>query len=144
MPWKSFYKKTCKICSLYLPHIAATKQEIVQFINQLPKPFIIMGDLNARSAVWKDTGWNEKGRVTEEILLDTDVVLLNNGSVTHDHSQTNSYSVIDLTDCKVDFVHTVLKDLYDCDHYPIHVELPNNILSLKVNKFNIEKAHWTQ
>ena len=87
----------------------------------------------ARSAVWKDTGGNEKGRVTEEILLDTDVVLLNNGPVTHYHSQTNSYSVTDLTlcsaDCQVYFVHTVLEDLYDGDHYPIHVELTNNIPS---------------
>ena len=69
--------------------------------------------------------------------------------MTHYCSQTNSYSLIDLTlcsaDCQVDFVHTVLEDLYDSDHYPIHVVLTNNdILPLKVNKFNIEKADWTQ
>ena len=45
---KHFYlEKTYTICSIYLSHIPITKQDIIQLINQLPKPFIFMGDMNA-------------------------------------------------------------------------------------------------
>ena len=145
---KIYLQRTYTVCSIYLPHIPVTKLEIVQLINQLPKPFIIMGDMNARSAMWYDRQTNEKGRIIEEILLENDIAVVNCRDPTHYHSQTNSYSIVDLaicsSDCQIDFQHEVISDLYDSDHYPGKLKLlGNNIIPAKLNKFSIKKADWT-
>ena len=44
--------KSYTVCSLYLPHIPVTKAEIQNLMNQLPKPFILVGDMNARYKQW--------------------------------------------------------------------------------------------
>ena len=120
---------------------------MIQLLAQLPRPFLIMGDMNARSAVWNDAERKEKGRLFEEILLEEDVALLNDGAVTQYHSQTDSYSVIDLTlcspECMVDFSYSVDDELYDSDHYPVHIELAtSNLIPLRLNEFNVRKADW--
>ena len=144
---KIYLDKVYTICSLYLPHVPVSKQEINHLIAQLPKPFMIMGDMNARSSIWNNTDRNEKGKIFEDILLETEVVLLNDGTRTHYHSQTNTTSAIDLTlcspDCQLDFTYSVLEELYDSDHYPVHIELVNNnILPMRLERFNTKKADW--
>ena len=90
------------VCSNYLPHEQVRKHQIIRIIEQLPRPFLIMGDMNARSPLWGDTVRNEKGTLIAEIMLETDVIIMNNGNPTHYHSQTNIHSVIDLTICSPD------------------------------------------
>ena len=103
---KIYLQRTYTVCSIYLPHIPVTKLEMVLLINQLPKPFIIMGDTNAISAMWYDRQTNEKGRIIEEILLENDIAVINCRDSTNYHSQTNSYSIVDLaicsSDCQID------------------------------------------
>ena len=55
--------------------------------------------MNARSSIWNNTDKNEKGKIIEDVLLEADVVLLNDGTLTHYHSQSNTNSVIDLALC---------------------------------------------
>ena len=44
------------LCSLYLPPgEEVTKQELQNLLDQLPKPFIVMGDFNAHHPMWLDT-----------------------------------------------------------------------------------------
>ena len=98
-----------------------------------------MGDMNARSRIWGATTRNSKSKIFEEILQDTDVVIINDGANTHYHRQTNTFSDIDLTvcspDCQLDFGHKVLETRYDSDHYPIQIEiLNNNVIPVKINK----------
>ena len=136
------------VCSIYLPHEQVRKHQIIRIIEQLPRPFLIMGDMNARSPLWGDTVRNEKGTLFEEIMLETDVIIMNNGNPTHYHSQTNTHSVIDLTicspDCQIDFAYEVIDNLYDSDHYPVQIKfIGNNVIPAKIEKFNINKANWT-
>jgi len=92
--------RTYSICSVYLPHLQITKQEISSLITQLQPPFLILGDMNARSPVWGDHGVsspNARGLIFEQLLLEHRISLLNDESNTHYHVQTNSYSTIDLS-----------------------------------------------
>ena len=50
----------------------------MQLINQLPKPFIIMGDMSALSAMWGDTSRNDKWKIVEEVALEANVIVMNN------------------------------------------------------------------
>ena len=72
-------------------------------------------------------------------------MLLNDGTRTHYHSQTNIASVTEITlrspDCQLYFTYYVLEKLYDGDHYPVHIELVNNnLLPMKLERFNTKKA----
>ena len=108
-----------------------------------------MGDMNAKSTMWGEQSKNAKGKIFEELVVEEDLVILNSGTATHYHVQTNSYSVVDLTirsaDCQLQFAYEVLDSLYDSDHYPIKIEFTvNNTITTKVNKFNIKKANWVK
>ena len=135
------------ICSVYLPHITVTKAEILQLIQQLPEPFLLLGDMNARHQLWGEEQDNTKGKIFEELLTDEDIILLNNNEPTHYHIQTNSYTTIDLSiassDCFLDFSQKILPNLHGSDHYPIMI---NKILAQRLgepsNRFKTEKADW--
>ena len=45
--------KKVTICSIYLPpNGVLSKNSLVDLINQLPHPFILVGDFNGHSKVW--------------------------------------------------------------------------------------------
>ena len=52
--------KTYTICTLYLPHQNVRKQDIQNLINQLPQPFLLLGDMNAHSPTWGSSSENER------------------------------------------------------------------------------------
>ena len=68
------------ICSLYLPHIPVTREEIHHLISQLPTPFLLLGDMNARHEFWGEPVNNDKGNIIHDILLSSNVSLLNSDS----------------------------------------------------------------
>ena len=146
---KVYWHKQYTICSVYLPHTEVTKQEIQNLIDQLPVPFLILGDFNARSTQWGDSTGNGKGRIMEDILLENDIILLNNNQPTHYHIQTNSYSNIDLSiasaDCVTDFSYSILEYLHGSDHYPIKIDIiDNSALFQNHIRYKVNKANWTQ
>lgn len=50
-------KKQCTVCSFYWKQGRqhdATEEELASFIEALPHPFILMGDMNAKSTLWLD------------------------------------------------------------------------------------------
>ena len=46
------------ICSIYLPPDSKpSRQDIEHIINQLPSPFLLVGDFNARNPMWGNPEW---------------------------------------------------------------------------------------
>lgn len=139
--------KAYTICSLYLPHVPVSYQELHNLIQQLPRPFVLMGDFNARSPDWGDACTNGKGRLVERLLADPGISLLTSGVPTHYHQQTNTSSVIDLTlcssDCFLDFTYSVDSSLHDSDHFPVHLSLINPTdIHCRPCTLNMSKADW--
>ena len=141
-----FLNKLYTICSLYIPHHNVQRNEIEELVDQLPRPFVIQGDFNARSRLWGDTEENARGRMLEDIILNNDIVISNNGQPTHYHSQSNTYSVIDLalcsSDCCLDFCYKVVDSLHGSDHFPALLELHETQDITRVPSFNTERADW--
>ena len=59
-------------CSIYLPlsdHVAKT--DLINLIEQLPSPFVLLGDFSGRSPVWGNESYNSRGQMLEdlEVLL---------------------------------------------------------------------------
>ena len=69
--------KTFTICSIYLtPGESISKPILENLINQLPKPFLLVGDFNAHSPEWGDSLRDGRGKLMESLLQDTDLILL--------------------------------------------------------------------
>ena len=144
-----FLNKKYTICSIYLPHLPVQQGAIDQLISQLPHPFLLLGDMNARSPLWgsPEDVVDGRGRLFENVLLNYPVSVLNDGSPTHYHIQTNSFSTIDLSLCSSDcidiFDYKVLDSRHDSDHYPIMItwRRPPIIISRHVS-FRTDKADW--
>ena len=62
------------VCSLHLPpNDAVLKKDVEDLIDQLPEPFLLLGDFNALHPIWRDRVLNAMGRavarVMEELMM---------------------------------------------------------------------------
>jgi len=141
--------KPITVCNLYItPNENLRQQHLNNLIQQLPPPFILVGDMNAHNQMWGSLVTNDHGRVIENILMTTDACLLNTGEATHEHLQTGTSSCIDL--CLVSSLLLTSyewvreEDLHGSDHYPIMVR-ENPILPPSVpQRFLLNRADWPQ
>ena len=92
------------ICSLYLPpgdgwmNLNEMKTEIQNLINQLPKPFLLLGDINAHHPLWFDQRPQDKrGEMLVDLIADNDVGLLDRNKPTCLWKVDKPYSHIDLS-----------------------------------------------
>ncbi|GBO27325.1 hypothetical protein AVEN_19773-1 [Araneus ventricosus] len=57
------------VCSVYLPpHDVISQQDLDTLVNQLPTPFILLGDFNGHSALWGSDVTNSRGRQIERFI----------------------------------------------------------------------------
>lgn len=138
------------ICSIYIPPNAVfSQQELVQLLEQLPKPFIITGDFNGHNSVWGSERTDNRGRLLENIF--TDEVILNTGSPTYFNAGTGTFTHIDLSICDARIAPNIhwetLPDLFGSNHFPIRIEyvsadVQTNTTNLLPAKWDFENADW--
>ena len=92
--------KVVTFCSIHLPpsdHVAKT--DLINLIEQLPSPFVLLGDFNGHSPVWGNESYNSRGQMLEDLFSEMDLCSLNDGSSTYIHPATGSTSTLDLSIC---------------------------------------------
>ena len=154
-----FTTKWITLCSIYLEYDLESRlrdvsgnprqlelQDLQSLIDQLPQPFILMGDFNAKNRLWGSTTCDRWGCLVEELLDNNDIVLLNDGSPTRYDIVHNSESAIDLTLCSSvlgpDYQWSVDEDLHGSDHWPIHMKYLINSPSPCSSKWKANEADW--
>ena len=135
------------LCSLYLPPGEnLTERQILQMIDQLPTPTLIVGDFNAHSPTWYDINQDQRGSIIERIIEQKNLALLNNNSPTYYRSFDQVASHIDLAliDAQnaLDFSWKVLEDLYGSDHFPIIISPINHTPATVLEKWKTNEADW--
>ena len=119
--------KRYTICSVYLsPNANIDMEELKSLIRQLPRPFLLLGDFNAKHPAWDfENSADPRGSAVQSLLVEESVGMFNQGRPTHYHIQTNTLSAIDLCLCSVgelrDFQLEVDEDLHGSDHFPIYL-----------------------
>ena len=118
--------KTITLCSIYLPpNTAIDVKKLDDLVDQLPKPFILMGDFNSHHTMWGCANTNKKGQTLENFVTEHNLVLFNDKSYTYLHPATGSFSSLDLTICSpeifTDLNWKVNDDLHGSDNFPILV-----------------------
>ncbi|GFT42958.1 putative RNA-directed DNA polymerase from transposon X-element [Trichonephila clavipes] len=112
------------VCCLYLPpNVVIRQQDLNDLVDQLPAPFVILGDFNGHSTLWGSVKTNHRGRQIEQVLSDHCLCLLNHEEPTHFHEPTRSFHTLDLAICSPSLLpilnFSVEKDLYNSDHFPV-------------------------
>ena len=134
------------ICNVYIPPSAnsLTPGNIKSLYDQLPKPCILLGDFNAHSQRWGCNSTNQRGRTIEQLIDQTNLVMLNNGAPTHPNRINDS--AIDLSMCSANisqyFEWNTAPSVLDSDHYPITIT--TNIETPEVTPIKLTKqANWS-
>ena len=142
--------RTINICSLYIPpHDAINESEINNILQQLPTPFILLGDFNSHNTIWGCRSTNHKGQTLENIINSNNLCLFNKKSPTHLDPSSATYSAIDLTLCDtslfLDFTWRVYEDTCGSNHFPVVFESlhpqDDDLPRWRLNKVNWEEFH---
>ena len=138
------------ICNIYIDHqVNLTLGTLQALFHQLPPPFAVLGDFNARNPLWGDTVIDNRGRgtVVEDFILQYQACIINNGLRTHFHTQTGTESAIDLSIVSPELVPDLTWQVSDCsrgsDHFPINIRVNVRDAVLRHPKYILDKADWT-
>lgn len=138
------HHKPITIASIYIPgRERATYQSISEIVRQLPKPFLLLGDMNGHHATWGSLTNNHRGNLINNILSDFQLNCLNDGRSTHE-----SGSCIDLSICDPSLTPfmewNVLPSVLSSDHNPIlsTIITRNADQPTAKSRYNIKKAKW--
>ena len=136
------------ICTLYLsPSLRVDARHLDDLIDQLPSPFLILGDFNAHNLLWGCTTNNTRGNLIEKIIEKHDLCLFNDSSYTHINPATLSTSAIDLSLCHpsiyLNYAWKVADDLYESDHFPIFLTSTDRESDIGTKRWQFHRADWT-
>ena len=139
--------KTITLCSVYIPpNMRVESSQLKNIGDQLPSPFMLLGDFNAHNPLWGSSGMNDRGKKLEDFLSKENLCFFNDGSPTYLHPATGTYSSIDLSICDssllTDFDWKVHDDLCGSDHFPVVLEHVSADLNKRTPRFKFEKANW--
>ena len=138
--------RTITICNMYSSRSHTLLiNNLQELYNQLPKPCIILGDINAYSPRWGSSSSDARGRTVERLIDDNNLIVMNNGAPTH-HNYNSDDTAIDIALCSPtiapEFEWNTAPTVLDSDHYPITITteayIPNQT---PIRNYN--KADWT-
>ena len=141
--------KTVTLCSIYFPPSSQIDtKKLDHLTDQLPKPFILIGDFNSHHTLWGSKDTNDRGRIIEEFITEHDLVLLNDKISTYLHSATGSYSSLDLAICSPEIFPVlnwkVVDDLHGSDHFPIQVSEVGPSVQQRPQRWKLHQSNWEQ
>ena len=141
--------KPVTLCSVYLPpNKRVSYQELKSLVEQLPAPYMILGDFNAYSTVWGSRRTTARGRMIERLLDKKSLCLFNRGTPTY-LCQTGRRSVLDLTICHptlyTEYDWRVTDDPLGSDHFPIVLSTGKvGAEGERPERWKINKADWDE
>ena len=138
--------KTITVASIYIPpRSQITSGDLQNLINQLPRPYLLIGDYNAHHPSWDHHRCDTRGRMVDSFLRENGLVCLNSNIPTH-----TSGSSIDLSICSpelgADLEWNILPSPFSSDHFPILLKLTYAPLEDdQLNcRYNYKKANWNK
>ena len=143
------------VCSLYLPpNVPFPKDEFKDLLNELPSPFLILGDFNSKNSQWgsplpvSENIAYKRGTELLEIIEPQSLHILNTGKPTYFRVNDQYYSHIDLSlgspEVCTSFNWDTEPDPHDSDHFPIIISHSlNNIYTTKTANWDLERTSQT-
>ncbi|GBO38956.1 putative RNA-directed DNA polymerase from transposon X-element [Araneus ventricosus] len=138
------------VFSVYIPpHDIIGHHVLDNLIEQLPTPFLLLGDFNGHSALWCSDVTNSRGRQIERFISNNCLCLLNNDEKTYFHEPTRTFHSLDVAICSptlmplLDF--NVGSDLYNTDHFPLIVSYDDSGGAIQYPpRYLFQRADWAK
>ena len=142
-------EKEITICSLYIPqNFTLHSQHLNSLLEQLPSPYLLVGDFNGHNMLWGCSKNNVRGEIIENFIEANDLCLMNDKSHTYLHPATGTFSSLDLSLCHpsliLDLDWYVCDDQHGSDHFPVVIESINPSTEDHNPKWKLNKANWEQ
>jgi exonuclease III len=144
---KAYIGRLITFCCIYISRAHEMNERILnELINQLPKPFILMGDFNSYNPLWGSRTRDCRGRIVEEVINRNRLNILNDGQptrITH-----NAETAIDLSICSPILTPLLNWEVSsspgDSDHCPIMISIINNTnqTEYEEDRYNTKKTIW--
>ena len=135
------------ICSVYIPpSFSLNSQHLDNLLQQLPSPYILLGDFNGHNILWGGQNNDSRGELIENSITKNDICIMNDNSYTYHSPSTKSFTSIDLSFCHpslfLDYNWSVCEDQHNSDHFPIIIE--QNTFSKEDHnpKWKLNRANW--
>ncbi len=113
-------------------------------VRDVSAPCLVLGDFNGLHPLWGHCITNPRGVLLASLVEDEELGIVNSGEITHFHSQTGVFAVIDLSLCSctvlLDFNWKVLSDLHGSDHFPIILTSAAGEPHTRLPRWRIERA----
>ena len=133
--------KTITLCSVYLSprnHFNFNPKDLQNVIDQLPSPFILMGEFNGHHTLWGCEDVNNGGQQLEDLILKHYLILFNDKSHTYFHSASGTFTSIYLNLSSP----SLFFDPCGSDHIPILLENDGPPSFERVQRWKLAKANW--
>jgi exonuclease III len=84
------------VCSIYAPPspVVLSRDDLADLVNQLPQPYLLVGDFNAHHRSWGSNTCSPRGEMIVKVCDDLNSVVLNDGSPTYLCPRNGSWSVL--------------------------------------------------
>lgn len=141
-----YFPFKCTIVSIYIPpHTKPAQAEMTDLVNQLQKPFLIMGDMNGRHTSLNSLYTNTLGRLVMKFVDEHDLIIINDDTVTrvgaHGESSTIDLVIISSDLANIFEVETS-EDFHGSDHKLVAVNTLRKLFETRQLNFNYKKANW--
>ena len=141
------FGKTVTVCNIYLPpSVPVRGADLYHLFEQLPRPFIVVGDFNGHNPLWGSDHCESRGRLFEEVFNDLNLCILNDGSPTYCHPASGSKSMLDLSvvdpSLILDLTWTVVDDLHGSDLFPVLVQFSQVEKAPDVGRWDFRNVNW--
>ena len=141
--------KEITIFSVYIPpNFQLESQHLDSLLEQLPSPYLLLGDFNGHNVLWGCNKNNTRGEIIENFITTNDLCLMNDKSYTYLYPAAGTFSPLDLSLCHpsllLDFDWSVCEDQHGSDHFPIVIESVSASAEDHNSKWKLKKANWEQ
>ncbi|GBL82176.1 hypothetical protein AVEN_252370-1 [Araneus ventricosus] len=142
-------KTLVTVCCIYLPPNDAISQNGLKIlVDQLPIPFVLLGDFNSHGTLWGSESTNSRGRQIEQFISDNCLYLLNNDEKTYFHEPTRTFHTLDPAICSPEQLpflkFKVEGDLNNSDHFPLIIyPADNSSMTQSPPTYVFHRADWS-
>ena len=125
-------------------HLKVSQIDLTILIEQLPSPFVLLGDFIGHSPLSGDDHCSRRGRVLEGLFSTLDLCILSGGSETCIHPASGSASALDLAVCGPSLVLDCECSTHDdlCGSDPVVLAATSNDEDRSLNRWNFGRADW--
>ena len=140
-------EKEITFCSVYiLPSYLLRSEQLTSLLQQLPSPYMLVGDFNGHNVLWGCNDNDPRGELIEDFITKNDICLMNDKSYTYLDSGKGTFSSLDLSLCHpslyLDYDWSVCEDQRGSDHFPILIESVQTHDEAHNPKWKLNKADW--